>query len=259
MPTNRPTRQTLPHKTNNPVTYDQFENTLQDWLDEGRLDEADHLLDAVRPADRPRCAELLKTYRALFASLPVALHSDQPFTPSRHRPKSLPGPYVAAPRAAWGMALALGLAVLVMLPDWRNAARTVPADSVSRELVSFPPHGDSSLEVATRAGISERDQHFTRFAATSFEPLARNMVTRTDGAFKSLGQFVVTLNPIDDHLTAYREAAPLIGTLTRGFMPGTHSLGDAFSVLQESALLPTCPVSPAEADSSADSPLSTRA
>ena len=241
------------------MTYDQFENTLQAWLDEGRLDEADLLLEAVCPADRSRCAALLETYRALFANLPAALHSEQLPALSKRHPLPDDHRSATAPLASWAAALALCLTVLLMLPGRHDAPRTGPAGSVPREIVSFPPLGDRSLEVAALAGISERDQHFTRFAATSFEPLARNMVTRTDGAFKSLGQFVVTLNPIDDHLTAYREVAPLIGTLTRGFMPGTHSLGDAFSVLQESALLPTGPVSPAEADSSADSPLSTRA
>lgn len=226
------------------MKFEEFENTLQDWLDEGRLDEVESLLPLVCEADRAECEELLCTYQALFAGLrsasPVAIPGVSILPTSRKKENAWKE--VAMPAIA--MSLALCLTIIAAVPgvfSRSDSASPQPSPSLATvpqpvELVPGP-----LPQLSTTPQIASREPGFTRFATVSFEPLARSMVSQTDFALKSINRVAIDLNPIDDQFSAYQDAAPLIDTLTRGFLPGTRSLGNAFSVLQESAVEPTAP------------------
>ncbi len=231
------------------MTYDQFEDELQDWLDQGRLDEAHQLLAHVRPADRSQCEALLATYQALFAGLAAGRHSPlppaKPTLPSNASPVPPAG---TSPLAILGLALAacLGLVLAAPLASTPSHPSVAHSDGVNSAGGELPPTGSSpeqeftpqpAAEVArseSPPSLQERD--ITRLAASSLRPLASGVATRTDTALRSIGHWATRLNPLDEQLAAYREAAPLLGTLTRSLLPGTSSLGDAFSVLHQSTL-----------------------
>ena len=228
------------------MTFEEFENTLQDWLDEGRLDEADQLLAQVTPGDRDQCVELLETYRLLFSGLAalemgaLEMGAPEPTTLPQNDSPATAG-WKSTSLAGIGLALALSLSIVALAPGMflpQKPTITPAAESFTTNTpgVVLPP--DSELPLPASYNIfSQRD--LTRLATSSLEPLARSMATKTDFAFRSINQvtdFTSTdFNPIDQQLSAYPEAGPLIETLSRGLMPGTHSLTDAFSVLQESA------------------------
>ena len=238
------------------MTFEEFENTLQDWLDEGRLDEVETLLPLVCEADQAACEELLFTYQALFAGLKSSSAADVAMTSAS----------VASTENAWkefslpaiAMSLALCLTIIATSPGLFSASQPDIAPS-AQPLVTTQP---VDIQPSPMPSVSPEDQiasqppGFTRIATASFEPLARSMASRTDMAFRSINRVAIDLNPIDDQLSAYEEAAPLIDTLTRGFLPGTRSLSNAFSVLHETAIEPaaptqeqeTIPLSPASAE-----------
>ncbi|PQO39183.1 hypothetical protein C5Y96_04815 [Blastopirellula marina] len=239
------------------MKFEEFENTLQDWLDEGRLDEVESLLPLVCEADRAECEELLFTYHALFAGLNSASSVELPpdhVSPATHRKQS-PWKEVSLPAIA--MSLALCLTIIAAVPglfSGSKAANSQPSPSLATvpqpaEVVPGPlPQLSSTPQIASR------EPGLTRFATVSFEPLARSMVSQTDIALKSINRVATDLNPIDHQFSAYQDAAPLLDTLTRGFLPGTRSLGNAFSVLHESTIEPTAPTQ--EQESSPLSPSS---
>ncbi|GAA4426343.1 hypothetical protein [Bremerella cremea] len=220
------------------MTFEEFENTLQDWLDEGRLDEADALVAMACEADRPQCEELLFAYRSLFAGLAASAPgeltaSPQPQSTVAEVPAVNRWSQASLPGLALALALCLTLIAFVpgMLPEFGND-QVAPVDALTTTTVT-PPELPRPIE-STRP-IEQRE--FARLTTVSFAPIARSMASQTDMAFKSLNQFggsvAVDFNPIDDQLAVYQEAAPLIDTLTRSLMPGTHSLTNAFSILQE--------------------------
>lgn len=223
------------------MKFEEFENTLQDWLDEGRLDEVETLLPLVCEADRAECEELLFTYHALFAGL----KSTSPVDAS----PAIDSAATAVRGSAWkeyslptvAMSLALCLTVIATAPGMFS--RTDSATSPS--LVSVPQPVEVQPaplpQLSPEAQIASRRTDFTRIATASFEPFARSMASQTDLALKSINRVTTDLNPIDEQLSAYQEAAPLIDTLTRSFLPGTRSLGSAFSILHESAIEPAAP------------------
>ncbi|MFN3152096.1 hypothetical protein [Bremerella sp.] len=223
------------------MNFEEFENTLQDLLDEGRLDEAETLLALVCEADRAECEELLFTYHALFAGLQCVSTSDA--SPELAAPVSQPesGLWKEFSLPALAMGLALCLTVIAAVPGIFSQADSAISPS-SETFVSIPQPVEvqpSPLpQLSPEAQFASRGPGMTRFPTLSFEPLARSMASQTDLALKSINRVATDLNPIDDQLSAYQEAAPLIDTLTRGFLPGTRSLGNAFSVLHESAIEP---------------------
>jgi len=228
------------------VRFEEFENTLQDWLDEGRLDEVETLIPLVCEADRAQCEELLFTYHALFAGLN---HTSAVETSS-----ATASPSVNGTRSRWkegslpamAIGLALCLTLMATMPGiFSEAESTTPLPSqalvTSGPQVQVPPAApalEDLPEVSSSVQIASREPALARFATASLEPLARSMASRTDLALKSINRVAIDLNPIDEQLAAYQDAAPLIDTLTRGLLPGTHSLGNAFSVLHETAAEP---------------------
>ncbi|MBA2116475.1 hypothetical protein [Bremerella alba] len=223
------------------MKFEEFENTLQEWLDEGRLDEVETLIPLVCEADRAECEELLFTYQALFAGLQCALPGDASSTMVSPAAKANGSMWKEVSLPALAMGLALCLTVIATAPGMFSQTESATSPSTSSQVTvvqsaEVQPSPLPQLSPATR--IASREPGFTRFAAASIEPLARSMVSRTDSALKSINQVATDLNPIDDQFAAYQDAAPLIDTLTRGFLPGTRSLGSAFSVLQESAVQP---------------------
>ncbi len=243
------------------MTFEEFENTLQDWLDEGRLEEAHTLIPMVCEADRAECEELLFTYQALFAGL-AASSSFDAATPAQDPSVDLPQSGsrwqdVSLPSLALAMALCLTLVALVpgLFPAGDSGTVTPsPALTDAGQPMETPPAAPGVIASTPQIASNAQPQDFTRFATSSFEPLARSMASRTDFAIKSFNQVTTDLNPIDEHLAAYREAAPLINTLTRGFLPGTHSLSNAFSALHESTVEPVAPTQDAEAETLPPSP-----
>ncbi|QDU74079.1 hypothetical protein Pan97_10830 [Bremerella volcania] len=223
------------------MKFAEFENTLQDWLDEGRLDEVETLLPLVCQADRAECEELLFTYQALFAGLKCASPADTSsakVSPAS-RVESTLWKEVSLPAIAMGLALCL--TVIAAVPGIFIPAESATSPS-TQTLVTVPQPVDlqpSTLpQLAPAAQFASREPGFTRFATSSFEPLARSMVSQTDMALKSINRVATDLNPIEEQLSAYQDAAPLIDTLTRSFLPGTRSLGNAFSVLHETTIEP---------------------
>lgn len=239
------------------MKFEEFENTLQDWLDEGRLDEVDTLLPLVCEADRAECEELLYTYQALFAGLRCASPGNVSSTVVSPAAEVEDRLWKVNSLPALAMGLALCLTVIAAAPVIFPQAESTASPS-SQSLVTVPqpveiqPSPLPQLSPATQ--IASREPGFARFATASIEPLARSMASRTDLALKSINRVAIDLNPIDDQLSAYQDAAPLIDTLTRGFLPGTRSLGSAFSVLHESAVQPASPTQ--EQESSPLSPTS---
>ncbi|MEW4564222.1 hypothetical protein AB1K70_16915 [Bremerella sp. JC770] len=237
------------------MKFEEFENTLQDWLDEGRLDEVETLLPLVCQADRAECEELLFTYHALFAGLEASVpaNASSPTTAPTVEPSRDPWKEVSLPAIA--MALALCLTVIATVPGLFSQSGSVNSPG-TQSLVTVPPPVEDTPsplpQLSPAAQFASREPGFTRFATASFEPLARSMVSQTDMALKSVNRVATDLNPIDEQISAYQEVAPLIDTLTRGFLPGTRSLGNAFSVLHETAIEPT--VEPQEPEASPLSP-----
>ncbi|MEW4451660.1 hypothetical protein AB1L30_03140 [Bremerella sp. JC817] len=220
------------------MTFEEFENTLQDWLDEGRLDEADALVAKVCEADRPQCEELLFAYRSLFAGLAASAPEElaerpQPQSTVATAPAGSRWNQASLPGLALALALCLTLVAFVpgMLPE-TGSDQVAPVNALTTTTVT-PPLLPRPIE--TTLPIEQRE--YARLTTVSFAPIARSMASQTDMAFKSLNQFggsvAVDFNPIDDQFAVYQEAAPLINTLTRSLMPGTHSLTNAFSLLQE--------------------------
>lgn len=226
------------------MKFEEFENTLQDWLDEGRLDEVESLLPLVCEADQAECEELLFTYQALFAGLKSASPADVSSNMVSPASKDAGNAWKELSMPAIAMGLALCLTLIAAVPGIFSQTDSVTAPS-PQTLVTIPQPVDvqpSPLpQLSPAAQIASRETDFTRFATASFEPLARSMVSRTDLALKSINRVATDLNPIDDQFSAYEEAAPLIDTLTRGFLPGTRSLSNAFSVLHETAIEPAAP------------------
>ncbi|MBI1247269.1 hypothetical protein GC197_05420 [bacterium] len=229
------------------MTYEEFENTLQDWLDDGRLDEADQLIAQVAPGDRDQCIELLETYRLLFAGL-ASIENVSPAPPAVPAiPSQTFSVWKGTSLAGIGLALALSLTIIALVPGMFVPQKPTVPPAIESLTNTDPVTGlprDSQLPKPALRNVF--DQHgLTRLATSSLEPLARSMATKTDLALRSINRVTADFNPgdfnpagfnpIDQQLSAYPDAAPLIETLTRGLMPGTHSLTDAFSVLQESA------------------------
>ncbi|PQO47871.1 hypothetical protein [Blastopirellula marina] len=231
------------------MTFDEFENTLQDWLDEDRLDEVERLIPLVCQADRPRCEELLQTYQALFAGLSAGGSFRETELPS---PAPEPEAVAAASRfsssldsmslASAVVALAACVAVIAFVPGWFNIAGNEEAGYEAMATAETPfetvaqPQLDSQVVMTSTDTMQDRlERNFVYLSTYSIEPFARNMANQTDTAFRSLGQVSRTLNPIDEQLKAYRDAAPLLETLTDGLLPGSRSLSNAFSLLQETA------------------------
>lgn len=219
---------------------------LQDWLDEGRLEEVESLIPLVREADRAQCEELLDAYRVLF----VGLEATAPQAATELVSAASGGSEQAAADnsrtspAASKMLLALAacLALVAVVPGWMAlnsgfeqtvATKTTPAIDPQASPISLPSLVESASPFSRRI-----EGGLTLFATASIEPLARGVANQTDTAFRSLNEVSRNLNPIDQPLAAYRDAAPLIETLTHGLLPGTRSLSSAFSVLQESAADP---------------------
>lgn len=227
------------------MKFEEFENTLQDWLDEGRLDEVETLLPLVCEADRAECEELLFTYLALFAGLKSATSGNVSSATAMPAAQAEGNWWKEVSLPAIAMGLALCLTVMAAAPGIFSQTDSATSPSTPT-LVTAPNPVDAQPsplpQLSPAAQLASREPGFTRFATASFEPLARSMVIRTDFALKSINRVATDLNPIDDHLSAYQDAAPLIDTLTRGFLPGTRSLGNAFSVLHESTVEPTTPV-----------------
>lgn len=234
------------------MTFEEFENTLQDWLDEGRLDEVATLIPLVCEADRAQCVELFDTYQALFVGLAVTTPSKKPTSidPVAAAVPTSPqangrsaGSSHAASRAL--LALAACLALMAIVPGWfplsgnvNQSASNSPLSPIEVEPELAVTHSPNLVDATTdfaEEAFAKETEEFSLFATTSIEPLARGMADKTDSAFRSLNEVSRNLNPIDQSLSAYRDAAPLLETLTQGFLPGTRSLSSAFSVLQESA------------------------
>lgn len=228
------------------MTFEEFENTLQDWLDEGRLEEVESLIPFVREADRAQCEELLDTYRVLFVGLAATAPqaaADLVSTASDGSGEAMAedSPGNRAPSKAL-LALAACLALVAIVPGWMAlnsgleqpvATTTTPSIELQASPTSLPGLVESGSPFVRRSeGV------LSLFATSSIEPLARGVANQTDTAFRSLNEVSRNLNPIDQPLAAYRDAAPLIETLTHGLLPGTRSLSSAFSVLQESAADP---------------------
>lgn len=238
------------------MTFEEFENTLQDWLDEGRLDEVSSLIPQVCEADRAQCEELLFTYRALFSGLaasPAFAHS--PSLPVQSSPITEESTWTTASLSGLALTLALCLTMVALAPGllrFGPESTAVPSGNALANVSSDIEFNVSNEVLGPETQLEARDQDFTRRAALSFEPFARSMAFQTDSALRSLNQVTSSLNPMDSHLAAYREAAPLIDTLARGLMPGTHSLSNAFSVLQESTASPPTPSTTPSADSTSE-------
>ena len=240
------------------MTFDEFENTLQDWLDEDRLDEVETLIPLVCQADRPRCEELLHTYQALFAGLSAGGPFAGLSSGGSFHATEIPSPAPEAESVAAGsrssmsldstslasvvVALAACVAVVAFAPGWfgtaghQEAGHEMMATVETPAETAAPPLLDAQVVMTNTDSTQDRlERNFVYLSTYSIEPFARNMANQTDTAFRSLGQVSRTLNPIDQQLEAYREAAPLLETLTDGFLPGSRSLSNAFSLLQETA------------------------
>ncbi len=225
------------------MKFEEFENTLQDWLDEGRLDEVETLLPLVCEADQAACEELLLTYQALFAGLKSASPVGASLTMASTSVASRGNAWKVLSLPAIAMGMALCLTIVATAPGLFSPSQP-DVSPAPQSLVTIEPIDIQSAPLPSltpEAQIASRSPDFTRIATASFEPLARSMANRTDMAFKSINRVAIDLNPIDEQLSAYQEAAPLIDTLTRGFLPGTRSLSNAFSVLHETAIEPSAP------------------
>ncbi|RCS49185.1 hypothetical protein DTL42_11635 [Bremerella cremea] len=228
------------------MTFDEFEITLQDWLDEGRLAEVEILIPLVRESDREQCQELLDTYRALFVGLAAKASvpgEESPSAAIAARPQPVPVNTAGQSRiAAKGLlALAACLAIVAMMPGllpFGGGASDPVASPVAQSNPIKATATNGSILAQANSSLVVEESGFSLFTTASLEPLARGMASQTDTAFRSLNQVSRDYNPIDQPIAAYREAAPLIETLTDGFLPGTRSLSSAFSVLKESATDP---------------------
>jgi len=205
------------------VNYDDFELELQILLDEDRLDDAGVLLDQVDAQDLAKCQQLVASYQVLFAGLRDLRSIEYPELQDSVAPQvaTIESTRHSFPSAI--LAAAICLAVMAVLP-WlsRQPLRTPVAASPSPVIV------ERAKEVATPAP--------PRFSPAQ---LASSFTQHTEGALQSFNQLATSLDPMKQAMgdysefNAYHEAVPLLGNIAQQLVPGTKSLGNAISAIQE--------------------------
>lgn len=237
------------------MKYVEFENRLQDLLDERRLGDADQLLAHVAPEDHQRCERLIAAYDTLLDGLDSWNQPsgddvladrviDQVQSLTTLAPATAENRSAQAATAVWlpiaALSLAASLLIVALVPF---SIRQENADHTGAYVATTDADPDINLAM-TDATLDRLDREDAQYVALVRSPFALPWELTSDLVSSTAPR--LPLDPTSLTVTSL-DASPWIDTVQHRFRPLTQSMGSALMVIKDATLPNASPRSDAAA------------